>query len=80
MIKLTPRYFVLPLLALVVIGSLPAPADTGRVANNGSGCGPAISSIQDSGLRKVIERFDRTQSAAAAKVCAMYRNNMAATN
>jgi hypothetical protein len=76
MIKLTPKYFILPLLALIIIGSLPAPADTGRVANNGSGCGPAISNIQDPSLRSAIERFDRTQSSAAAKVCAIYRNNV----
>jgi hypothetical protein len=30
MIKLNPRYVVLPVIALVVIGSLPAPADSGR--------------------------------------------------
>ena len=77
MIKLSPRYFLLPLIALVVIGSLPAPADSGRSQNRGSGCGPAISSISDPGLRATFERFDRTQSAAAAKICAIYRNSMA---
>jgi hypothetical protein len=75
MIKFSPKYFVLPILALVVIGSLPAPADSGR-AGNGSGCGPAISTITDPGMRATFDRFDRTQSAAAAKICALYRNSM----
>jgi hypothetical protein len=75
MIRFSPKYFVLPILALVVIGSLPAPADSGRAAN-GSGCGPAISTITDPGMRAAFERFDRTQSAAAAKICALYRNSM----
>ncbi len=75
MIRFSPRYFALPLLALVVIGSLPAPADSGRTAH-GSGCGPAIDSIADPSLRAVFARFDRAQSAAAAKICAIYRNNM----
>jgi hypothetical protein len=77
MIRFSPRYFVLPFLALVVIGSLPAPADTGRTDTRASGCGPAISHITDPGLRADFARFDRGQSAAAAKVCAIYRNDMA---
>ena len=75
MIRFSPKYFILPILALVVIGSLPAPADSGRVAN-GSGCGPAISTITDPGMRAAFDRFDRTQSTAAAKICALYRNSM----
>jgi hypothetical protein len=27
-------------------------------------------------MRAAFERFDRTQSAAAAKICALYRNSM----
>jgi hypothetical protein len=77
MIRFSPRYFVLPILALVVIGSLPAPADSGRTPN-GSGCGPAIASVTDPGMRAVFERFERSQSAAAAKICAIYRNGMSA--
>jgi len=76
MIKFSPRYFILPFLALVIIGSLPAPADSGRADNRGAGCGPAISNISDPGLRATFERFDRTQSAAAAKICAIYRNSV----
>ena len=75
MIKLSPRYFILPLIALVVIGSLPAPADTGRAAQSG-GCGPAMASITDPAMRATFDRFERSQSAAATKICAVYRNSM----
>jgi hypothetical protein len=75
MIRFSPRFFILPLLALVVIGSLPAPADSGRAAT-GASCGPALASLSDPSLRATFERFERTQSAAAAKVCAIYRNSM----
>ena len=75
MIKLSPRYFILPLIALVVIGSLPAPADTGRAAQNNS-CGPALASITDPTMRASFDTFERSQSAAAAKICAIYRNSM----
>jgi hypothetical protein len=75
MIKLSPRYFILPLIALVVIGSLPAPADSGRAGRN-SGCGPALASITDPALRATFDQFERSQSAAAAKICAVYRNSM----
>lgn len=80
MIKLSPRYFVLPILALVVIGSLPAPAGTGTAATQDgvSACGPALASIKDPMIRATFERFERTQSAAAAKVCAIYRNSFEA--
>ncbi|HET9904207.1 MAG TPA: hypothetical protein VFQ27_10965 [Xanthobacteraceae bacterium] len=77
MIRFSPRYFVLPLLALVVIGSLPAPADNGRTENRASGCGPAVAHIIDPDLRAQFVRFDRRQSPTAAKVCALYRNDMA---
>lgn len=79
MVKLSPRYFVLPILALVVIGSLPAPAGTGTGATQDRiECGPAIAAIKDPTLRATFDRFERTQSAAAAKVCAIYRNSLAA--
>ena len=77
MIRFSPRYFILPFMALVVIGSLPAPADSGRPAASGSACGPAITSMADPHMRAIFERFDRTQSAAAVKICALYRNNIA---
>jgi hypothetical protein len=75
MIKLSPRYFILPLIALVVIGSLPAPAGSGSAAQAG-GCGPAMASITDPGMRATFDRFERSQSAAAAKICALYRNSV----
>ena len=75
MIRFSPRYFLLPLLALVVIGSLPAPADTG-VSTPSRGCGPAITHVSDPVMRATFERFDSSQSAAAAKICAIYSNNM----
>lgn len=78
MIRFSPRYLLLPLLALVVIGSLPAPADTGAAAGRAAGCGPAMASITDPGMRATFASFDRSQSAAAAKICAMYRNTAAA--
>lgn len=71
MIKLNPKYFILPILALVVIGSLPAPADTGAASR--VGCGPA--QVTDPAMRVTFERFERSQSAAAAKICALYRNS-----
>jgi hypothetical protein len=73
MIRFSPRYFVLPLLALVVIGSLPAPANTGN-ASARAGCGPTVSQIIDPALRASFARFDRTQSASANQVCALYHN------
>jgi hypothetical protein len=79
MTKLSPRYFILPLMALIVIGSLPAPADTGRIAG-AAGCGPALTSVTDPVLRASFAQFDRRQSAAAAKICAIYRNSMAAAS
>lgn len=79
MTKLSPRFFVLPVLAVLVIGALPAPVETSRADAANSGCGPAIGNISDAGLRAAFERFDRTQSAAAAKICAFYRNNLEST-
>mgnify|MGYP001028712703 CR=1 FL=1 len=76
MIKFSPRYFVLPFMALVVIGSLPAPADNGRSETRASGCGPAISHFSDPNLRSALASFERGQSAGAHKVCALYRNDM----
>jgi hypothetical protein len=73
MTKLAPRYFILPLIALTVIGSLPAPADNGR-ASGRAGCGPAIDRTTDPGLRRAFERFERGQSAGADRICALYRN------
>ena len=77
MIRMTPRYFVLPILALIVIGSLPAPANSGKTGPGGN-CGPALSSIADPALKSSFDNLERTQSAAAAKICSIYRNSMSA--
>ncbi len=49
-----------------------------RSATSRTTCGPALSAFTDPAIRETFERFERTQSAAAAKVCAIYRNNFAA--
>ena len=73
MLKFAPRYFILPLIALVVIGSLPAPADGDA---RDPGCGPVLTSPADPTLRAAFEQFQRKQSAAADKICALHRNAM----
>ncbi len=77
MIKFAPRYFILPLIALVVIGSLPAPAGSGT--RRDAACGPALSGATDPGIRGSFEQFRRRQSAAADKICAVHRNAMPST-
>jgi hypothetical protein len=72
MIELKPRYFVLPAIALTVLAMLHAPADGGRAAR---ACG--LLSV-DSGIRASFVQFQRTQSQAAAKVCALDANNLSA--
>ncbi len=67
---------VLPLLAALAIGSWVAPADAARTASNAISCGPAVASITDPVLRQSFEQLDRTQSVAAAKVCAIYTNSL----
>lgn len=72
----TPGTLVLPLLAVLAIGSWIAPADAARTASGAITCGPAVASITDPVLRQSFEQLDRTQSAAAAKVCAIYTNSV----
>lgn len=74
MITMKIRYFVPPLLAVIVIGSIAGTADSARDAR-GSSCGAAVSNVFDPRLRAVFANFDRSQSAPAAKVCALYRNS-----
>jgi hypothetical protein len=57
--------------AALLIAGLTGPAGS-SVTGNGK-CGPAID-VLDPGLRASFARFDDTQSAPAAKVCALYRN------
>lgn len=75
MISMALRHFILPALAVIVVGSLPVAADAGRSAVVASGCGPALASVTDPGVRASFDDFARTQSAAAAKVCAIYMNS-----
>jgi len=60
---------------LLALAAVPAPA--GSAPNATGTCGLALN-IQDPDIRARFERFDLTQSAAAAKVCAYYRNDIAA--
>ena len=78
MINMVSRYCILPVLAVLVIGALPAPADAGRSAVAASGCGPALTSVTDPVLRASFKDFERTQSVGAAKVCAIYANSAVA--
>jgi hypothetical protein len=60
---------------LSTLATVSAPA--GGVPQPAAACGLAIH-IQDPDIRARFEAFDRSQSAAAAKACAYYRNDMAA--
>lgn len=57
------RTFGLSLLVLLGLAVVPAPA-----GNSSAGCGFAPATDIN------IQRLDRTQSAGAAKICAMYLN------
>jgi hypothetical protein len=67
------------LLAFAAIGFTlaAASAPAGSVIENGI-CGLAIN-IQDPGLRESFARFDRSQSSAAARICAVHRSDMSIT-
>jgi hypothetical protein len=65
------------LLAFAAILSTLATVSAPAGPQAATGCGLAIH-IHDPDLRARFEAFDRTQSAAAAKACAYYRNDMAA--
>ncbi len=72
MIKLCPRFLVLPLLALIVIAAIAKPGQgDARQANS---CGPALAAVRDPDLRASFARFDRHQSVAARQICAIYRD------
>jgi hypothetical protein len=64
------RCLVLPLLAVAVIAAVAA---AGVAESRAQTCGPQIT-IQDPDVRATLARFDRHQSAGAAKVCAIYRD------
>jgi hypothetical protein len=60
---------------LLTLAAVPAPA--GSAPGTPGTCGVALS-IQDPDIRARFASFERTQSAAAAKACAYFRNEMAA--
>jgi len=72
MIEFKPRFFVLPAIALTVLAMLHAPADGGRVRHGAC----AGAQIADPGIRASFGEFQRTQSATAAKICAVAANNL----
>ncbi len=69
MIEFKPRYFLPPAIALTVLAMLPAPADGGRA-------GACAAQMRDPGLRASFESSLRTQSATAAKICAIASNTL----
>jgi hypothetical protein len=64
-------------LAVIVFTFAAAPAPAGSMADDVETCGLSIH-VQDPGLRATFARFDRNQSAAAARACALYRNEVPA--
>jgi hypothetical protein len=70
----TPRLLVFALI-LSTLATVSAPA--GSAPEAAGTCGLAIH-IQGPDIRARFEAFDRAQSAAAAKACAFFRNDMPA--
>jgi hypothetical protein len=64
MIQFKLRFFMLPAMALAVLGMLYAPTDGGRSAPV---CGTLR--IMDPDILASFEAFQRTQSPAAARIC-----------
>jgi hypothetical protein len=54
-----------------------APAPAGSAPETAGTCGLGIA-IQDPDIHAAFARFDRNQSAAAAKACAYFRNELPA--
>jgi hypothetical protein len=71
MIQFKLRFFMLPAMALAVLGMLYAPTDGGRSAPV---CGTALR-IVDPDILASFEAFQRTQSPAAARICRIASNN-----
>jgi len=76
--KLNPRALLnsrrcaLPLFALALIAAL-AVGSSAHSRSERPTCGPTVA-VRDPGLRASFARFDREQSAAAGKVCTLYRD------
>ena len=66
----TLRIIALSAFAALIIASVTGPAGSSAT----QACGGAIVKILDPGLRASFEKFEATQSATAAKICASYRN------
>jgi hypothetical protein len=64
------RIIALSAFAAIIIAAVTGPA--GSTATQA--CGGAIVKIMDPGLRASFEKFEATQSATAAKICATFRN------
>jgi hypothetical protein len=67
------RCLAAPMLALGVIAGFAAAGVVETRAERSVTCGLAIH-VQDPDLRASLVRFDRHQSAAARKVCALYQD------
>ena len=67
------RCLAVPMLALGVIAALAVASAVETRAERATTCGIVIH-VQDPDLRASLVRFDRQQSAAARKVCAIYRD------
>jgi hypothetical protein len=60
------------ILALTLLPMLAMTAETAPAGSDPQGCGVRVI---DPGLRAAFAQFDRTQSAGAAKICALYLNS-----
>jgi hypothetical protein len=64
------RIITLSAFAALIVAAVTGPAGSSAT----QACGGAIVKILDPGLRASFEKFEATQSATAAKICASYRN------
>ena len=69
----TPFPRVVVMLLPLMLAVAPAPAGSQR-----AGCSILVVS-SDPELRASFERYDRGQSPTAARICALFRNNLPAT-
>ena len=73
-IRLTGLAVLGILTAITVFAFATAPAGSTATA----ACGPVVQ-ILDPGVRASFERFERTQSESAGKICSFYRNTVLAS-
>jgi hypothetical protein len=67
------RCLAVPMLAFVAVAAITVVGAVETRAERAVTCGLAIH-VQDPDLRASLVRFDRHQSAAARKVCALYQD------